>query len=169
MKCVLLAVFVSVVTFASGSASGQVSAYGEFTTTHLSNPVNNQFIYGGTAGVLAGGPKFHALLLSIDLQSRFSDSGGTALNGVTLGPRIALQPYFLKLSPFAEVNIGFARYNSPTENASTDYIFGGQVGATRQISSRVALVADYSFSRFGYDLGEYRPQAFSIGAVFRLR
>jgi hypothetical protein len=149
-------------------ARGQASVYAEFTAGNFQGGPQGNYLYGGQGGLLLDGPKiFHLLQVSADIQGRFLNKNGEAFNGVVVGPRFSLVPHFFKLSPFAEFNFGFARYNDGANNSTTDNLFGAQAGVTRQITSHVDAIVDYSYARYGYNSGFYQPQSYSAGAVYR--
>ena len=142
------------VVLAPHTLQAQVSTYAEFTSGYLPGGTQADFLYGGTAGFIIDGPRlFRSVVLSADIQSRFVTSSGEGLDSITAGPRVSLLTHFAKLAPFAEFNVGFARYHDNTTTGTTDGIFGGEFGVTRQLSSRVDAILDYSYSSYGYNSG----------------
>jgi hypothetical protein len=152
------------------AAQAQTSVYAEFTASNLQGGPKGDYLYGGQAGVLIDGPTlFHQVLLQADIQGRFVTKNGEALNAVLVGPRFSVAPkkkYFYKLSPFAEFNVGFARYNDGSNNSSTDGLFSTQGGVTRPITSHLDAVLDYSYAFYGYNFGCYQPQSYSGGVLY---
>jgi opacity protein-like surface antigen len=157
-------------------SQAQVAAYGEFTADYLNGGPNTNFLYGGSAGILLDGPKaFNKILLSAAIQGNFAYSGATspkapfstgeAYDAATIGPRATFAP-FLKLAPYIQFNVGFARYHDNFTHSTTDYVFGGQAGVTRRLTPHLDAVLDYSYSEFGYNSGVYSPQSFSVGALY---
>jgi hypothetical protein len=146
----------------------QASVYGEFSATRFFGTNEQSTFFGGTVGVLFDGPTiFHKILVSSDLQGRFVDAHGESLNGGTVGPRFSLPLHRVKLTPYGEFMVGFARYGGgPAGAASTDYLFEGNAGVWKQLSPRWDGVIEYSYSEFGYNVGEFNPKTFSIGGVF---
>ena len=149
------------------AAHAQASIYGEFSVTDLHNLTSTDILYGGTAGLLYDGPTiFRHAVVSADIQGRFVDKGGEMLNGITVGPRFSI-PARHGITPFGEFMIGFARYNSgQVRGSTTDSTIQLNVGATKQLSPRLDVVADYSYSQY-YGLGgEYNPKTFSAGVIY---
>jgi opacity protein-like surface antigen len=178
-----LLMLLSVAALAPGKTmQGQVSLYGEATANYLDSGPYTDFLEGGTAGVLVDlGRVWHnRLTISANAQGNFVFSTATASSGargysssetynaVTIGSRVAFAPHWMKLAPYAQLNVGFARYQDPTTHSSTDSVFGGQGGVTRQLTPRFDAMVDYSYSRFGYMSDFYSPQTFSVGVVYHL-
>lgn len=174
-------ILLAVAAIASAKTSqAQVAIYGEGTADYLNNGPYTNYLYGGTGGVLIDVAQFwhDRLTLSADLQDTFvfdynappkysgGNSPGESYNALTIGPRISLAPSLYKLAPFIQANVGFARYGDPTIHSSTDSVIGGQAGVTRQLTPRLDVVLDYSYTYFGYNAGYYSPQAFSAGVLF---
>jgi Outer membrane protein beta-barrel domain len=162
-------VFLLLVGFAAPVVShAQVSAYGEFSASRFFGPPTQQeYLYGVTAGVLIDGPLMaHKVLLSGDIQGRFLGKNGERSDGLTVGPRISFEIHKMKLSPFAEFLVGFARFNDGNNNSSTDGAIQMNGGVTRQLSPRWDAVVDYSYSQFYYNGGEFNPKTLSLGAVY---
>lgn len=160
----------------------QTSIYVQGTADYLDNGPATDFLSGGTAGVLieVAQARKDRIALSADVQANFvynnthpasigtGYSQGETYDAITVGPRLSLAPHFFKLSPYVQANVGFARYHDPIHHSATDNLIGGQVGATRRLTSRFDASVDYSYSRFGYDAAYYNPQTFSVGVVFHL-
>lgn len=146
----------------------QVSAYGEFSATRAYGPSadQNAYLYGVTTGVVIDGPRKGPVLLSADIQGRFVEGSGRNFNGVTVGPRVSFPMHHGRLTPFAEFMVGFARWKSPTQTASTDSTIQINGGVAKAVNARWDIVADYSYSQFyGYG-GEYNPKTVSLGLVY---
>jgi hypothetical protein len=148
------------------AAHAQVSAYGEFSGTYLHNLVTDYTLYGATTGVLIQGPSMKRFVLSADIQGRFVGSNGRRMDGVTVGPRFSIDLHRLKISPYAEFMIGFARYNNGAGLATTDGTFQVNGGAAKRVSPRWDVVLDYSYSQFYEGGGEFNPKTVSLGAVY---
>ena len=153
-------------------AHAQLSAYAEFTASDLHEGPSGDDLYGGTVGVLLDGPIFFKrIVASADVQVRDVNNGGERLVGVAIGPRVSFPLKRLKLTPYAEFMVGFARYRASDEAGAentTDDQWQTNAGVSRQISSHLDIVADYSYSQFGANLGQYRPKSYSVGVVFHL-
>jgi hypothetical protein len=50
--------------------------------------------------------------------------------------------------------------------STTDNLWGTDAGIAKQITSRLDVVLDYSYTEYGMNDGEYNPQAYSAGVVF---
>jgi hypothetical protein len=146
----------------------QASVYGEFSATRFFGSNEQSTFFGGTVGVLFDGPTiFHRVLVSSDVQGRFVGSNGQSLNSGTIGPRFSLPLRRLKITPYGEFMVGFARFSGGAAGiASTDYLIEGNGGVTKQFSPHWDGVIEYSYSEFGYNVGEFNPKTISIGGVF---
>jgi len=162
----LLAVFA-----APRASSAQVSVYGEVTASDLNDGTTGvNFLYGGTGGVLVDGPTiFKRMVLSADVKGRYIDKSGERLVSLLVGPRIAYPIKKFGLSPYAEFAVGFARYRSGTTAGpanSTDNQWQVEGGLAKRLSPRFDVVADYGYSQFGVNNGEYNPKNISAGVIF---
>jgi hypothetical protein len=146
----------------------QASVYGEFSTTRFFGTNEQSTFFGGTVGVLFDGPTmFHKILVSSDVQGRFVGSNGENLDSGAIGPRFSFPLHKLKLTPYGEFMVGFARYGGgPAGAASSDYLIEGNGGVSKQLSPRWDGVFEYSYSEFGYNVGEFNPKTLSLGAVY---
>jgi hypothetical protein len=173
---VLLAVAIMI---SAKAALAQASVYVEGSAYFLNNGPYTDFLEGGKAGVLFNLAQVwnDRITLSADFQGDFGYNGtepaggnynspGESYDALTVGPRVSLKPLFYKLAPYAQLNIGFARYGDPINHSSTDTVVGGQAGVTRRLTPRFDAVLDYSYSYFGYNFGYYNPQSFSAGVVY---
>ncbi len=164
-RCVVLLVMAMVML--PHAAMAQVAIYGEGGASELRGGPQGDFLYGGQAGVLLDLPKaIHHVLLSADIQGRFVQKNGESLQAITIGPRLSLKPHILKLSPFAQFDVGFGKYNDGVNNPAVDTLYGGQAGFTRRISSRFDAVIDYSYELYGYNFGAYEPQSYNAGVIY---
>ena len=74
----------------------------------------------------------------------------------------------LKISPFAEFMVGFARYNDSHGLSTTDNTWQANGGATKYLSPRWDALLDYSYAQYGVNNGEFNPKTISIGAALPL-
>jgi hypothetical protein len=150
------------------AARAQAAVYGEFSVSDLHNLVSTDLLYGATTGVLIDGPTmFHRVVLAGDIQGRFVHKSGESLDGLTIGPRFELPLKKLKLTPYGEFMVGFARYNNPNNGGpTTDSTIQLNMGVSKQVSPRWDAVADYSYSQYYALGGQYNPKTYSIGGIF---
>jgi hypothetical protein len=170
-------VFVLVLMSAASVAQAQYSVYAEGGSAWLKNGPKGDFLYGGQAGVLVNGTTFRQdrLKLFSDVQARIFQQNGESYQAVVLGPRLSTDlnyhrvPKLVRgINPFVEFNLGFANYKPGSGGATTDFQFGGEAGASHKIFSRLDGVLTYSYSRYLYNYGFYRPQSFGLGAIYHL-
>lgn len=152
------------------AARAQVSVYGAFSVSNLTNLSSSDNLYGVTTGVLFEGPKIlHIARLDPDIQGRFVHAGTESLNGVTIGPRISI-PMHHGFAPYAEFMIGFARYNNinnpQIKVATTDSTIQMNGGIAKKVSPRWDVVGEYSYAQYYAGGGEYNPKTYSFGAVY---
>ena len=148
----------------------QVAVYGEATASNLPNGPAGDYLYGGTLGILVDGPTlFKRAVLSADIQTRYVDKSGERLMGGVLGPRFSFPIKKLKLTPYANLMVGFARYRDSSlvgalNTTDNQWQTGG--GVSREISSRFDVVVDASYSQYGTENGKYNPLNYSAGVLF---
>lgn len=170
MKFNLTVLFVFAGLAASSASAAQLSVYLEGTSSNFHDDVNSNYLSGGTLGLLYDGPAvFRQGLLSANVQTRYVQAGGKRLIGAAVGPRLSFQLNKWKLRPYGEFMLGFARYRpgsaSGAEN-TTDNQWQANVGISRQLTSRLDVVLDYSYSQYGTNNGEYNPKSYSAGIVY---
>jgi hypothetical protein len=153
-----------------GSARAQISAYGMFTASELNQGSSSNTLYGGTAGVLFDGANFfRRVVVAGDIQFRDVDGSGERLVGLGAGPRVSVRLEKIGLAPYAEFLVGFDRYRASTQPGvqnTTDEQWQANVGVAKRMTPWFDLVAEYSYSQDGANLGEYTPKSFSVGAIF---
>lgn len=151
-------------------AHAQFSTYLELTASELHNGPSGDYLYGGTAGALLDGPTlFNKAVVSADLQVRDVLNGGERLVGVAIGPRFSVPLKTLKLTPYAEFMVGFARYrasNAPGAENTTDEQWQTNAGVSRGLSVHLDIVADFSYSQYGANFGQYHPKSYSAGVIY---
>lgn len=153
------------------ASSAQISIYAEGTASDLNNgTTGTNFLYGGTAGVLLEGPTvLKHMIISADVKSRYIDKDGYRLISVLAGPRFSFPINKFKLSPYAEFDLGFARYRdgpaAGSEN-TTDNQWQAEGGVSRQLTPRIDVVGDFGYSQYGANNGEYNPKNISAGILF---
>lgn len=163
----LLAAFV-----APEMAHSQVSFYGNFSASKLTYLSNTNVLYGPTIGSFIDVKKLGPVNLGGDIRASFVGAGGIRLDGVVVGPRVSTSVKFLKLKPYAEFMVGFARYNNglnTVASSSTDSEIQINGGVDRPVARLCDWrVFEYSYAQY-YGLGgQYNPKTFSTGIVFRL-
>jgi hypothetical protein len=150
----------------------QIGVYVEGTASDLQQGPGGNYLYGGTVGLLAEGPRFWKIAhLSADIQSRFVTNAGERLVGVAVGPRLSLSINKLHLAPYGEFMVGFARYRdsaAPGALNTTDNQWQANGGVVRRLSPRLDAVVDYDYSQYGTENGKYNPKHFSAGIIFHI-
>jgi hypothetical protein len=166
----LLALIAGIV--APNMAHSQVSFYGDFSASKLTYLYNTNVLYGPTVGTFINVATLGPVKLAADLRGTFVGASGVRLDGIVVGPRIATSVKFLKLKPYAEFMVGFARYNnglnqvaSSTTNAEIQINGGVDRPVAKLFDWRVF---EYSYSQYYGLSGEYNPKTFSTGVVFHL-
>ena len=155
-----------------GTAHSQVSFYGDFSASKLTYQSNTNVLYGPTIGVFIDLKNLGPVNFSGDIRGSFVGASGVRLDGLVVGPRLATSVKFLKLKPYAEFMVGFARYNNGQNvvaSASTDAEIQINGGIDRPIAKLFDWrVFEYSYAQY-YGLGgQYNPKTFSSGVVFHL-
>ena len=156
-------------------AQSSASLYAEFSTSRFHNLIADNYLSGGTVGIVFDAYKYKRLLIGGDVQGRFLAGSGESYNGISVGPRVGLPLHVFRLTPYGEFLVGFARFNGNAQtaiyngtggNQSTDGEIQLNVGVTKQLSSRWDAMVDYSYSQYYAYGGQYNPKTFSAGAVY---
>jgi hypothetical protein len=153
-------------------AHSQVSFYGDFSASKLTYQSNTNVLYGPTIGGFVNVANLKIIKFSGDVRGTFTGASGVRLDGVVVGPRLETDLKFLKLKPYAEAMVGFARYNnglnqpaSSSTDAQVQFIGGVDRPIARLFDWRVF---EYSYMQY-YGLKQlYNPQTFNTGVVFHL-
>jgi hypothetical protein len=148
-------------------AQAQVSAYADFTASKLTNLVGTSVLYGPTIGLTATVVPLSHIKIGVDLRGSFLGAS-QRLDGIALGPSFAFSVKGLK--PYAEILVGFARYNDGLGNpssATTD----GQLDFNGGVDKRITDHIDWRIFEFGYEQyyalgGQFNPKNFSTGIVY---
>src|ERR1700683_4920644 len=74
------ALLLLVAGLSSQKAEAQAELYGNFGVTILNNGINNDTLYGGTAGLIVDGPTWHHKVISAAIQGRVTPKRGESLN-----------------------------------------------------------------------------------------
>jgi len=153
-------------------ATSQAAAYVDFSASKLTGGIattTTNVLYGPTIGLTAQlGSKAH-LKFYADIRAGIYGSG-QKLDEVGLGPKLGLD--FKKFEAYAELLVGFARYNDGLGNpasGSTDSQVDMNFGLDRRITERF----DWRVIEFGYEQyyglgGVYNPKTFSTGVVMHI-
>ena len=154
------------------AASGQVSVYADLSASKLTSPSSTSVLFGPTVGVsavFAEPGRFH---LAGDLRASFV-GGGQRLDGIGIGPKVSVTvKRFARYEPYAELLVGFARYNdgpgSPFKT-STD----GELQVNAGVDRAVRGNFDWRVFEFGYAQyyglgGVFNPKTFSTGVVYHV-
>jgi hypothetical protein len=153
---------------APGAARAQVAFYGEFSVSDFASNTGTSYLPGVTAGFMYDGAKiYNRVTVAADLQGRFVRVKGQSLNGITIGPRFEI-PLRRGFSPYGELMVGFARYDSNTTGASSDATLQVNAGLAKQFSPHLDGVVEYSYAQYYGLSGAYNPKTFSIGAIYHL-
>jgi hypothetical protein len=158
---------------ASGAvASAQVSFYGDFSASKLTDVNVTNFLYGPTIGAFLRITALGPVKLDVDLRGSFLSSGGKRLDGVTVGPRFAANARVFRLKPYAEFMVGFARYNNGL-NAVAGSTSDAEIQINGGVDRSVSRLFDWRVFEYGYSQyyglgGIYNPKTFSTGIVFHL-
>jgi hypothetical protein len=152
------------------SSRAQVAVYIEGTASDLQQGPGGNYLYGGTLGMLYDGPRvFKVAVLSADIQARYVTNSGERLIGTTVGPRVSFPNKKLRLTPYGEFMVGFARYRDSSAAGAlntTDNQWQANAGALRRLNSRLDLMVDYDYSQYGAEGGKYNPKNFNAGIAF---
>ena len=168
MKSIRCMVLLFAAAFFAPTAHAQIGIYAAGTGASLSN-AGTSWGYGPLVGIYKqGGHAAGTVNLGADLRGSFISRDGFHFYTGAIGPRIAIKPHVIPLSPYVEGLIGVASYNSGTGTASSthlNYQVVGGLDATifPHLDWRVVDVA-YS----GVANQAIKAVTFSTGLVLRL-
>jgi hypothetical protein len=150
-------------------AHAQVSAYADFTAAKLTNLVGTKVLYGPSIGLTATLVPLSHLKIGVDLRGSFL-GGSQRLDGLALGPIFTFSVKGLK--PYAEILVGFARYNDGL-GTSTSTTTDGQLNFAGGIDKHITGHFDWRIVEYDYEQyyalgGQFNPKNFSTGVVYHL-
>jgi hypothetical protein len=150
-------------------ASAQVSVYADLSASKLTGGLGTQttnVLYGPTIGLTARIAGNKHLNLSGDVRTGFYQHSA-GLDEVAFGPKVGFA--VKKFEPYAEVLVGFGRYNDPNHAASTDAQMEVNCGLDWKRPGRIDWrVFEYGYQQYYGNGGEFNPKTFSTGLVFHL-
>jgi len=164
MRIKTLLLFLGLAVAMPVTAHAQIGIYGEFTGATLS-VTGLPNIYGGTFGVYSQ-KNFGVIALGGDVRG-FDLSGGNSQNysGVVAGPRLAIKPHVLPISPYIELLGGFSRV-SVSGNSNTDLAYNFVAGLDYTVVPHVDWRAiEYTYGQEHTSSLTYK--ALSTGIVVR--
>jgi len=148
-------------------AHAQVSAYADFTASKLTNLTGTSVLYGPTIGLTANLVPLSRVKIGVDLRGSFL-GGSQRLDGLALGPIFTFSIKGLK--PYAEILVGYARYNDGL-GTSTSATTDGQLNFAGGIDKHITDHFDWRIVEYEYEQyyalgGQYNPKNFSTGVVY---
>ena len=153
-------------------ARAQIGLYANFGAAKL-NTGNTDWIYGPSFGGYIDHGHFVFLSTGIDARGMILGTGSsTKFDAGYVGPRVALRPHILPVSPYIEglVGVGHTEFNSGNSQASStnfSYQFVGGVDFT--ILPRIDWrVAEFSYGGLSAFDSSIHPKTISTGIVIRL-
>jgi hypothetical protein len=154
------------------AAQAQTALYGEFSASRFNSlPNTNQWGYGGGFGLYSDFAKVPFGKIGGDIRLQFvRPADNTTLFSTLLGPRIALHPKIVPLSPYAEFLFGAGHFtygnNSPSTTQFDWRVLGGlDKTVLPHLDWRVIEV---SYGQLNTYNGHLQPVTFSTGIVLRL-
>jgi hypothetical protein len=164
MRIKTLLLFLGLAVAMPVAVHAETAVYGEFTGATLS-VTGLPNIYGGTFGVYTQ-KKLGLVALGGDVRG-FNLGGGNSQNysGVVAGPRLAIKPRVLPISPYIELLGGFSRV-SVSGNSNTDLAYNFVVGVDYTVIPHV----DWRAIEYTYGEEHTSPLAYkalSTGLVVR--
>lgn len=168
---------VTLAAFAAGSANAQISVYAQFSADQMTNLQTSKTGFGSTFGVQDAFYRHGPLRVSADLRgfyyngkAIFNGANRFNLAGVGVGPKISYAGKHVE--PYAEVAVGFARFNdglgnrnSGTTDSQVDAIFGLDIRLTPRFDLRAF---EFDYKRYSALGGEFNPKVISAGVVYHL-
>ena len=165
----MLAVEFAVGLMGAKTAHGQASVYADFSASKLTNLANTYVLVGPTVGVSFNLVDALHLHLGGDLRGSFL-GGKQRLDSFVVGPRASFR--FKGFDPYAEVLVGFGRYNDGLGNrnsGTSDGLLEVNAGFDRKLKGKFDLrIFEFGYAQYYALGGQFNPKTFSSGVVYHL-
>ena len=167
---VLIALMTVVPATAHAQAGIQTGVHLNFTGATLSEP-SLPNVYGSTFGIYTQTTRFGLLGLGVDGRGFIlsGDGGNETFMGGMIGPRIAIKPHALPISPYAEVLVGMAHVEFGQPSARTVHT-GAAYQAIVGVDLNIVSHLDWRAVEFTYGQQQgtgLAYKALSTGLVIR--
>jgi hypothetical protein len=156
---------------ASLAASAQVNVYVSYGASRLNGVSGMTFLYGPTGGMNARLANLKRVRLSIDVRATSLDDiggftgSGQRLEGAGAGPMVSAKIF--GFTPYAVMDVGYARYSTGTGNGTTDSQLDYNGGVERKLRGNISWrIFEYGYKQYFMLGGQIRPQSFSTGVVY---
>lgn len=153
----------ALVAAAPAALHAQLAVYGTGTGATFSNAPKSVG-YGGTVGIYKqAGHALNTVSLGLDARGTFVGRDGFNFYTGAVGPRLAIKPHVIPLSPYLEGLVGIASFNGGSGTGSStkfNYQIAGGLDATilphldwRVIDVAYSAVSSQSISAVNFSTG----------------
>ena len=152
------------------AAQAQTALYGQFSASHFNLPNTNDWGYGGGFGLYSDFVKVPFGKIGGDIRFQYTrPASETNLFSTLLGPRIAVHPHGVDLTPYAEFLFGgghFAYGNNAPSTTQFDWRAIG--GVDKPLLPRLDWrVIEVSYGQLNTYSGKLHPVTLSTGIALR--
>jgi hypothetical protein len=169
LHCALFALLLFALSIPAAQA--QTALYGQFSASHFNLPNTDEWGYGGGFGLYSDFYKVPFGKVGGDIRFQFTrPASNTTLFSTLLGPRIAVHPHVVNLTPYAEFLFGAGHFsygnNSPS---TTQFDWRALGGVDKTLLPHLDWrVIEVSYGRLNTYSGHLEPVTLSTGIVLRL-
>jgi hypothetical protein len=170
--CSLFAPLLFAINFPAAHA--QTALYGQFSASRFNTdtvPKANNWGYGGGFGLYSDFEKIPFGKIGGDIRFQFTrPASNTTLFSTLVGPRIAIHPKVVPLSPYAEFLFGAGHFSYGSNAPSTTQFDWRALGGLDKtlLPHLDWRVIEVSYGQLNTFSGRLRPVTFSTGIVLRL-
>jgi hypothetical protein len=153
------------------AAKAQTGLYGQFSATHFNLPNTHEWGFGGGFGLYSDFVKIPYGKIGGDIRFQYTrPASETNLYSILLGPRIAVHPHGVDLTPYAEFLFGPGHFsygnNSPS---TTQFDWRALGGVDKKLLPRLDWrVIEVSYGQLNTYSGKLHPVTLSTAIVLRL-
>jgi hypothetical protein len=153
------------------AAQAQTALYGQFSASHFNLPNTNDWGYGGGFGLYSDFAKVPFGKVGGDIRVQYvRPASNTTLTSTLLGPRLAVHPHGLDLTPYAEFLFGAGHFSYGNNAPSTTQFDWRAIGGVdKKLLPRLDWrVIEVSYGQLNTYSGHLRPVTLSTGIALRL-
>jgi hypothetical protein len=167
----LCALFGLLLALSIPAAHAQTALYGQFSASRYNLPNTDQWGYGGGFGLYSDFVKAPFAKVGGDIRFQFSrPASDTTLFSTLLGPRIAIHPHVVDLTPYAEFLFGAGHFSYGNNAPSTTQFDWRAIGGVDKtlLPHLDWRVIEVSYGQLNTYSGTLKPVTLSTGIVLRL-
>jgi hypothetical protein len=169
LHCALFALLLFALSIPAAQA--QTAVYGQFSASRFNLSNTDQWGYGGGFGLYSDFLKVPFGKVGGDIRFQFTrPASNTTLFSTLVGPRIAVHPHVVNLTPYAEFLFGAGHFSYGNNSPSTTQFDWRAIGGVDKtlLPHLDWRVIEVSYGQLNTYSGRLRPVTLSTGIVLRL-